>query len=131
MEIRRGKLALIGKRGQILDGLRRERLVVGGGCGDGIFGEWLSGGVGDIEVIEATRNALIQSYDRQIEQWSALIVPLIQDRDGTHDQVWFGWRVSSIFVRLASVWRKSDLAPEDGLKGDKGGGRGGETKREI
>ena len=64
MEIGRGNLTLISKRGQILDGLRRGKLVVGYGRGDGVDGEWLSGGVGNVEVIEATRNTLIQSYDR-------------------------------------------------------------------
>jgi len=78
--IGRWKLAPISKRAQILDGLRRERSVVVYGCGDGVFGEWLSGGVGYIEVIEAARNILIQSYDRQIERWSASTLSLIRVR---------------------------------------------------
>ena len=82
IEIRRRKLALIGKHAQMLDGLRREGCVVGYGCGDGIYGEWLSGGVGDIEVIEAAENILIQSYDRQIERWSASTLSLIKTRMG-------------------------------------------------
>ena len=80
MEIRWWKLAPIGKRAQILDGLWRERRVVGFGRGDGISDEWLSGGVGNIEVIEAARNILIQSYDRQIERWSASTFSLVRTR---------------------------------------------------
>jgi len=71
MEIRRDNLAQVGERGQVLDYLRRERWIMGYGSGDWMFDEWLSGGVGNIEVVEATRNALIQGYDRQIEEWSA------------------------------------------------------------
>ena len=82
MDIRRGKLALIGERAQILHGLPRERLVEGSGCGDRMSDEWLSGGVGDIEVIEATRKTLIQSYDRQSEQGLAPAFPLIRTRVG-------------------------------------------------
>ena len=66
MEIGRGKFALIGKRGQILEGLRRRKRVMDYGCGDGVSGGWLSGGVGDVEVIEAAWDMLIQSYGRQI-----------------------------------------------------------------
>jgi len=79
IEIGRGKLAPIGKRAQTLEGLRRERSVVVSGCGDGMFDEWLSGGgVGYIKVIEAARNILIQSYDRQIERWSASTLSLVR-----------------------------------------------------
>jgi len=82
MEIGRWKLALIGKRAQMLDGLQRDGCVVVSGCDDGVSDEWLSGGVGYIEVIEATRNVLIQSYDRQIGWWSASTLSLIRTRMG-------------------------------------------------
>ena len=68
MEIGWGKLALIGKRGQTLDSLRRRKRVSGHGRGDGMLGEWLSGGVGNIKVIEATRKVRIQSYNRQVKK---------------------------------------------------------------
>lgn len=85
MEIRRGKLALIGKRGQRLDGLWRERRVVRYGCSDRIYDAWLR--AVDIEVIKAARNTLIQSCDQQIKQWLASVVLAHQNQGGTHNQV--------------------------------------------
>ena len=67
MEIGRRKLALIGKRGQKLDGSGRKGLVIAGGydCHGGAFDERLGSGIRYIEVVETTRNVLIQSYDQQ------------------------------------------------------------------
>ena len=80
MEIGRRKLALIGKRAQTFDGLRRERLVVVVGYGryGGVFDEWLSGGVRYIEVIETAWNMLIQSYGHQSGQWLVPAFSLIR-----------------------------------------------------
>lgn len=71
MEIGRGKLPLIGKRGQRLDGSGREWEVVGYTRGDGMYDGWL--GVANIEVIKSTRDTLIQSCDRQIKQLLASV----------------------------------------------------------
>jgi hypothetical protein len=54
-----------------------------------------------------------------------------QDQGGTHDQVGFGWIASSIFVRLASVWRKAVLPRWIDSKGMREGGEGWGTKREM
>jgi hypothetical protein len=56
-----GKLAPIGELGQIRDLLRRGRCLPGYGLGDGVFDEWLSGGGGNVAIIAATRDTLIQS----------------------------------------------------------------------
>lgn len=63
MEIGRGKLALIGKPGQELDGLSFEGWLEGYGRGGRILGEWLRGL--SLDGITTTRGTLVQTCDRE------------------------------------------------------------------
>ena len=118
MEIRRGELALIGKSGQGLDGLWRERLVVGYlRGGHRVFDRrWLS--VAKVEVIETTGNALFQSCDQKNSGQRQCSTKRSTKTDN-RARCWR--RAFSIFVRSSSLGMWCEVASVEGIKKKRGG----------